>query len=438
MGTDNVLSVIDTIICLLIYFASILKSGMLFFRIRSKKLEIFIYFVVIFLIIAFCGIDNYLITSIIRQALIILFFCIVFQGEKWQKLSLSAVLVSIWEFIWNAALSILGLCILSLRNNSLIYYGNETSSFITLTVYFLIALFICFLFNKTKLSKGNFLYGGKLLFFSMSLLLVLIDICNYGITQGVTMVSDSSGVQNWNATYNEMFTHIEVLILSLLCLLICLPLLFGINKLISYVTTDRLHKMEISRYQTMLTQYKSQTNVRHDMKNHLISMVTLAEHEEWGKLKEYLLKVYNTDIFGEAEIETGNNIVNAIVNIKRHAAEKSGIKFDCEINISRPLSIDDYDLCVVWGNILDNAVSAASMATEEKYVYVQAEIVKRNLVINVKNGVRKNTLPEKFEVQSFGTGLMNVRKIVEKENGIMDIEIKDKVFEISVMLPIVI
>jgi len=326
MGTDNVLSVIDTIICLLIYFASILKSGMLFFRIRSKKLEIFIYFVVIFLIIAFCGIDNYLITSIIRQALIILFFCIVFQGEKWQKLSLSAVLVSIWEFIWNAALSILGLCILSLRNNSLIYYGNETSSFITLTVYFLIALFICFLFNKTKLSKGNFLYGGKLLFFSMSLLLVLIDICNYGITQGVTMVSDSSGVQNWNATYNEMFTHIEVLILSLLCLLICLPLLFGINKLISYVTTDRLHKMEISRYQTMLTQYKSQTNVRHDMKNHLISMVTLVEHEEWGKLKEYLLKVYNTDIFGEAEIETGNNIVNAIVNIKRHAAEKSGIK----------------------------------------------------------------------------------------------------------------
>lgn len=436
MKTDSALSVICAIIGLFVCFASIVKSGTLFFRIRSRKIEIFVCFVVTFLIVSFNGIDNYLISSVIRQALTILFFCIVFQGENWKKLGFSAVLVSLWEFMCNGAASILGICMLAWPDNTFMPYKNEVDDFTLLAVYLLTALLIYFLFHKTKLSEGGFLFGGKLLLVSMSLLLVLIDVCNFGITQGVTMVSNANGAAYWNTAYNEMFTHIEVFILSLLCFFICLSLLLGMNRLIGYITTDRIHKMEISRYQTMLMQYKNQVNVRHDMKNHLISMAALAERGEWEKLREYLSKVYDAGTLGEEEIETGNNTVNAIVNIKRQAAEKSGIKFDCEINISKPLSINDYDLCVIWGNILDNALAAANMATEEKYVYVQAEIVKRNLIINVKNGTQKNILPQEFEIQCFGTGLMNVRKIVEKENGIMSIETREDTFEISIMLPI--
>lgn len=107
------------------------------------------------------------------------------------------------------------------------------------------------------------------------------------------------------------------------------------------------------------------------------------------------------------------------------------------INISEPLSIEDYDLCVIWGNILDNALAAASKADKDKYVYVQAEIVKRNFIINIKNSMKQNLLPKDFGIQHFGTGLINVNKIVQKENGIINTEIGDTFFEISIMLPIV-
>ncbi len=120
-------------------------------------------------------------------------------------------------------------------------------------------------------------------------------------------------------------------------MIICLSLLFGMNKLIGYLTIDKLYKMEISRYQELLKQYRKQANVRHDLKNHFISLSALAEHEEWDKLKEYLLKLCNAGMIGEEDIETGNSVVNAIINTKKQTARQKNIKFDCNVTISRPL-----------------------------------------------------------------------------------------------------
>jgi len=249
------------------------------------------------------------------------------------------------------------------------------------------------------------------------------------------MVSNGSGAEYWNTTYNEILTHLEVLVLSALCMIICLSLLFGINSLIGYLTIDNLRKMEIRRYQELLEQYRKQADIRHDLKNHLISLSALAGHEEWDKLKEYLLKLCNAGMIGEEDIETGNSVVDAIVNTKKQAARQKNIKFDCSVTISKPLMIDEYDLCIIWGNILDNAIKAAEVS-EERNILVQAGIVKRNLIINVKNTMVPDGRQKAFGMDDWGTGLTNVNKIVQKENGIMDIEIKGAVFDISIMLPV--
>ncbi|MCM1208400.1 MAG: ATP-binding protein, partial [Ruminococcus sp.] len=288
-------------------------------------------------------------------------------------------------------------------------------------------------FRRTALVRGSFLFGsGKLLFSVTAFLLMLLDICNFGITQGVVMVF-YNGAEYGNICYNEMLTHIEVAIISMLCMAICFLLLFGMNMLVEYVTLDTTNKMEINRYKTMLLQYKNQVNVHHDMKNHFISMSALADNGQWDKLKQYMSKIYGT--YDNMEIETGNNIVNAIVNIKAQEAERRNIKFECDINLSRHLNIDEYDLCVIWGNILDNAINAAGIVNGERYVYVQGEIVKRNLIINIKNPIY-GTYTEKFGKKNWGIGITNVNKIVKRLKGIMNIEIKDNVFEITIMLPV--
>ena len=428
--------VIFGIIVHILWLIGLEKLGSIFFRKKGTIMVPFIFFFVLLTFTEIWLLDNYMVYSIAQQTLRILFFFLIFHGNRGEKIGFSCILVSIWSFIQNVTGAVLSICNMILSKNKWIPYERGDEYWILIGSVLISIVCMHLLFCKTKLAEGNFLHGdGKLLFSVSGLLLIFVDICSFGITRGVVMVSDGSGVNNWNTTYNEALTHLEVLVLSALCLIICLSLLFGMNRLIGYLTIDNLYKMEISRYQGILEQYQKQTDVKHDLKNHLISLSALAEHEEWDKLKDYLLKIYHAGMIGEDEIETGNSVVNAIVNTKRQTAKQKNITFDCNVNIAKPLLMDEYDLCILWGNILDNAIKAAD-ASKERYIFVQAEIVKRNLIINVKNSTASDIEQNDFGRKDWGTGLKNVNKIVQKENGIMEIERKDTVFDISIMLPI--
>ena len=429
--------VIYGIIVHILWLIGLEKLGSIFFRKKGTITVPYICFFVLLTITEIWLPDNYMVYSIAQQTLRILFFFLIFHGNRWEKLGFSCILVSIWSFIQNVTGAVLSICNMILSKNKWIPYERGDEYWILIGSVLISIVCMHLLFCKTKLAGGNFLHGdGKLLFSVSGLLLIFVDICSFGITRGVVMVSDGSGINHWNTTYNEALTHLEVLVLSALCMIICLSLLFGMNRLIGYLTIDNLYKMEISRYQGILEQYQKQTDVKHDLKNHFISLSALAEHEEWDKLKDYLLKIYHAGMIGEDEIETGNSVVNAIINTKRQTAKQKNITFDCNVNIAKPLLIDEYDLCIIWGNILDNAIKAAD-ASRERYIFVQAEIVKRNLIINVKNATAPDIGQNDFGRKDWGTGLKNVDKIVQKENGIMEIERKDTVFDISIMLPIV-
>lgn len=429
------------IIGMAVFYICLIKIGRQFLLFKNKRLIVSVFATIAAIaldIVIQCMVDHYLVQSVCSQAIAVLLFFAIFQGDRWEKLGLAGALVSLWNFFSNAIFSVISICIcaLSLINNGIRGQHFQVEEGISVAAYLLItAVFVFVLFHKTKLSEGNFMRGGRLLIFTNGLLLLLQDICGFGITRGVMLVADN-GPEYWNITRNEMFTHLEVLVIASLCMIICLTMLFGMNRLVEYITTEGLHKMEINRYQAILVQYRDRICVKHDMKNHLLAMSALAEHKEWDKLKEYLSKVSQTGILNDEDIETGNIIVNAIVNMNRQTAEELGIGFECDVHITKALSMDDYDLCIIWGNILDNALAAADRAEEDKYVRIQAEIVKSNLLINVKNSVQQGGLKDDFGECDYGTGLMNVKKIVQKEKGVLDIQTAGDVFEITVLLPV--
>lgn len=262
------------------------KLGSRFF---PKKKAIAAHYICFLGLLTITGIfikDNYMVGSVVQQSLFILFFYLIFCGNCWEKSGFSIVLIAVWEFAWNGTSSVLSICTIIFARPS-----REDLSFITILSIVIPAVSMYLLFCRTKLAEGNFLHGsGKILFSVSCVLLVLMDVCGFGITQGIVMVSNGSGAAYWNTTYNEILTHLEVLVLSALCMIICLSLLFGMNRLVGYLTIDNLRKMEISRYQELLEQYRKQVNVRHDLKNHFICLSALAGNEEWDKLKEYYKK----------------------------------------------------------------------------------------------------------------------------------------------------
>lgn len=349
---------------------------------------------------------------------------VLFKGKKREKLGMFTVFTAMLEFAWNGMDEILGACIIHWHGSDVILYITGGASRIAA------ALIACILFSKTRISEGAFPKGSKILFISSGALMTLIDVCVYGITKGVVMVSR----ENEDAFYDEILTHIEVLILSLLCLTICVVLLFGLNKIFGYDLSEDILKKEIKYYKSLAEQFGNQVNVRHDMKNHLISLSALAERNEWEKLSDYLSKLCADGFVENNEIDTSNSVINALINTKRQIAVDKSIKFACDINLKQPLAVVEYDLCVILGNILDNAIKAAENVKDEQFVNVRTEAVKKYLVINVKNSTAD--LPEKFDVQNYGTGLMNVRKTVEKGKGIMEIRTNSGYFEISILFPL--
>ena len=421
---DFVFSLLCVMIISAVCFTITIKTaGIYFARARCPAIKTAA-FVTAFCVLLLLDLKNYLISSILRQTVLICFMFVFFKGKKLRKLGMSAILTAVLEFALNGIGDILGACVIRWQENDIILYTISGISWIAA------ALITYILFSKTKLSEGAFLKGGKMLFISSGALIILIDVCLYGITKGVVMVSHGSG----NTFYGQIFTHIEVVILSLLCMTICVVLLFGLNKIFGYDLSEDILKKEIGHYKSMSKQFKNQVNVRHDMKNHLISLSALAERNEWEKLSDYLSKICTDGLIDNNEIDTGNSVINAIVNIKRQNAVDNNIKFSCDMNIKQPLAADEYDLCVIFGNILDNAIKAAGEAENEQFVSVRTEAVKNYLVINVKNSAA--SLPDRFDVQNYGTGLMNVRNTVEKGNGIMEIETNSGYFEISILLPL--
>ena len=113
------------------------------------------------------------------------------------------------------------------------------------------------------------------------------------------------------------------------------------------------------------------------------------------------------------------------------------------MQIPKSCSIDEMDLCVLFGNLLDNALEACERLpeNEKRFINIQAQLVKRCFLLEVKNSCG---LPEavkmgttrKANPDEHGIGLGNIKDVVQKYGGVMDMEVKKNVFLISILLPL--
>lgn len=409
-----------------------------FFPCKGKKLLSLFFALLFFLLADILGIyfNNYLIFSVARLALFLFLFHVFYEGKPWIKLSMACLIIAIMDFTGNifaALLSIFNLLALH-RKSELLFMDSDI--FISCFSYLCAAIVTWSCFKKIKLKVTLFSERyGKIMFVSICGLILLTDIVNFGISRGVSLVSNANGSKYWNPHINELLTHLECIVLSILSISIILSLTVGINRMMQYTLSEQIHHAEVAHYKALLEEYHKQTHLRHDIKNHMIGISALIETKDYGKLEQYIEKMYQAGSLKGQEIQTGNTIIDAIMNIKQQKALKENIPFACEMNITKEIKIEDFDLCILLGNLLDNAIHAEECIGEKKrYICVRAEIVKRNFIIEVRNAYYGKE--KSFDTRDYGTGLWNVKNIVEQNGGIMDISIFNTEFCVSAMLPI--
>lgn len=153
-----------------------------------------------------------------------------------------------------------------------------------------------------------------------------------------------------------------------------------------------------------------------------------------------LIRTKIKEIIGELEdskknLYTDNCILNSVLNIKYSAAQVADIKIESNIFVPKYMNIDYGDMGVLFGNLLDNAIEAnQGVDRKKRWINVSVKYEEHILIINIKNSKIRGSRRKKKGYLNHGIGLNSVKQIVEKFNGIVEVQDFGEMYEVSAIL----
>ena len=217
-------------------------------------------------------------------------------------------------------------------------------------------------------------------------------------------------------------------------------MLFGrlINKRLDAYQSDLMRKY-CDEVETMYTKMRGW---RHDYHNHIQAMqasMTLGNYEE---VNEYLRQL-NDDLTNvDTVLKTGRVMVDAILNGKISIAAQHQIPVKAKAKIPAEARINDVDLCVVIGNLMDNAIEEnRRLAEEQRFIRIYIGTKNTYLYISVTNAagskaVRTGGLFRSVKGKEHGFGLYRVTGIVRKYGGVFRADSEDGGFTAEALIPL--
>lgn len=204
--------------------------------------------------------------------------------------------------------------------------------------------------------------------------------------------------------------------------------------------TKKYLNEQTSHYKYLEQREKDTKKFRHDIKSHMQVLSALARNKKYFEFDEYMAEInIRIDNFG-SHITVNNGIVDAIINRYYSEALNKGIDISITGMFPNTCRISPYDLCTIFSNLLSNAIEAAEKSVEKK-ISMECRYTEDNIVVITKNTFEdkgqfrhSKIVTTKENIEYHGFGIENIKEAVEHNNGMLDIEIKDTTFSITIML----
>ena len=190
-------------------------------------------------------------------------------------------------------------------------------------------------------------------------------------------------------------------------------------------------------YNVLNKAYSENARTFHDMHNHIGAVRSLLTAEKYDKAIEYLDNLQKPVSGIAANVWTGDETVDYLINSRIAAAENEGISFETQIEFPKGTDIGSADLCAVLGNLLDNAFDAVrkDKVTGNRSIKLVIRRINCMLIIKVVNtfngeiNITKGKLKTtKTDGRLHGWGVESARTAAAKYDGTITTTAENGIF----------
>lgn len=184
-------------------------------------------------------------------------------------------------------------------------------------------------------------------------------------------------------------------------------------------------------YKTLKEQNFEVRRIKHDLANHLQTILSLPEKER----EDYIKSLLDNPAAYRTMRYCGDDTVNIILSAKEALMEQKGIEFRLTLDIPGPLPIEKTDICAILGNALDNAIEGVSALPEKKdpagaarYISLEGRYAKGIFALKIENPGKEPALPDRHGLfrttkkygELHGYGLLSIKEAVKRYEGNLD------------------
>ncbi len=197
-----------------------------------------------------------------------------------------------------------------------------------------------------------------------------------------------------------------------------------------------------THYQEVENMYRQMRGWRHDYRNHIQTMKAYAAQGDLEAIRSYL-DLLDTDLNTvDTVVKTGNAMADAILNSKISLAKARDIPVHVDAHIPVKLTMSELDLCVILGNLFDNAMEASlALPPQERLIRVYMDMKGTQLYISFTNFTATGKLRKvgkgfrTTKGEGHGFGLVRMDAIVERLDGYLSRNSEAGAFTTEILIP---
>lgn len=189
----------------------------------------------------------------------------------------------------------------------------------------------------------------------------------------------------------------------------------------------------------ILVAHQELKKLRHDLANHNIAIEAFFENEDCKAGLEYMRDINRFTKLSKDVVETGNIALDAIVNTKKAIAVSKNIEFVTNIQVPNNIFVDATDICVIFGNALDNSIEACDkIQNGPKKITLSVVYEDNSLICKIVNTAvnnnNKSLLTTKRDKVNHGFGLQNIKATLAKYKNVCNFKQTDDEFILSFVI----